>query len=385
MKILIWSVDPRVRTAYGSQCGMLALELQRLGHEVSIGAIGAKLEHQGKPWKGIPVRFVGGRGTHGSDVLAAEVRRTKADALLTLCDSFMINAHVLAALDCTVASWCPVDAFSTVDGRLPPLYRGMLGIAPNVVPIAMSRWAERMFRHDGYEALYVPHSVDTDVFKPMPERRAGLRAACGIDQDAFVITMLAANSERLRKNFPGQFDAFRRAAQDNWLLLVHSYCRPDQDGWDLEDLAARFGIADKVRFADPDRIKRGAYTPSGLACWYNLGNLHSQASLAEGFGIPIIEAQACGLPVVATDGSAMSELVGAGWKVAGEPIMNPGQRAEWVLPHRELIADAYRQAAADPAALAALGDKAREFAEQFSIGTVMEKYWMPALEHLETK
>jgi glycosyltransferase involved in cell wall biosynthesis len=383
VRILIWSVDPRVPTAYGQQCGLLALELRKLGHRVTIGAIGQKAKDRGKPWKSVPVRFVGGHGTHGSDVLAAEVARCKADLLLLLLDSFMVDAHVIASLGCKVASWCPVDAFNMTDGGLPVLYRGMLKIAPEMVPIAMSRFGERMFRHDGFEPLYVPHMINTDVFRPMPERRAGLRAACGIDPDAFVITMCAANSERFRKNFPGQFDAFRRAAQPDWRLLVHSYPLPDQDGWDLPDLAQRFGIADQVMFADPDRIKAGAYTPSGLAAWYNLADLHTQCSLAEGFGIPLIEAQACGLPVVATDGSAMSELAGAGWKIPGEPIMNPGQRAEWVLPHRALIAETYAHAARMD--LADLREEAREFALGFSVETVMAEYWKPALEALEAR
>jgi glycosyltransferase involved in cell wall biosynthesis len=380
-RILIWGVDPRVNTGYGQQSGLLALELRKLGYQVSIGAIGQKAKDRGKPWKSIPVRFVGGRGTHGSDVLDFEVRRCKADLVLTLCDSFMIDARVLGSLDCRVAFWAPVDAIDP-GGGVPVLYRGMLRLAPKAVPIAMSRWAERMFRRDGHEPLYVPHMLDVSVFRPMD--RAALRAARGIDPDAFVITMCAANSERFRKNFPGQFDAFRRAAQDNWLLLVHTYCRPDQDGWDLEDLAARYGIADKVRFADPDMYRKGGYRPEDLAVWYNLGDLHSQCTLAEGFGIPLIEAQACGLPVVATDGSAMSELVGAGWTVPGEPIMNPGQRAEWIVPHRALIAEAYENWS-HVVFKEFAAHRAREFALGFSVETVMAQYWKPALEALEER
>src|SRR5579859_5624640 len=188
-RVLIWSVDPRVPTAYGQQCGLLALELRNLGYEVSIGAIGQKAKDRGRPWKSIPVRFVGGRGTHGSDVLAAEVARAKADLVLLLLDSFMVDARVVGALDCTVAYWCPVDAIDP-GGGLPVLYKGMLQLAPKAVPIAMSRWAQKMFKHDGHNALYVPHMIDTDVFIPAcQDHRNYFRSQHRIDPDAFVITM----------------------------------------------------------------------------------------------------------------------------------------------------------------------------------------------------
>ena len=393
--ITIWGVDPRVTTAYGQQCGLLALELRKLGYTVSIAAIGAKLKDQGRPWKSIPVRFVGGRGTHGGDVLGPVARQFKADLVLMLFDSFMMDARAVNALTLegtAVAYWCPVDAFNMADGGLPLLYQGMLALAPRAVPIAMSRFGERMFRHDGHDPLYVPHMIDTDVFRPAvtnDEDREYMRWAHGIPADAFVITMCAANSERFRKNFPGQFDAFRRARRDNWLLLVHSYCRPDHDGWDLEWLAGKFGIADQVRFADPDRISKGSYTQQDLAAWYNLGDLHTQCTLAEGFGIPLIEAQACGLPVVTTDGSAMRELCGTGWIVPGEPIMNPGQRAEWVVPLRALIAQQYTRAArikADMPDLAAENSgEARKFALGYSVPNVMQNYWIPALKEIDNR
>jgi glycosyltransferase involved in cell wall biosynthesis len=46
-----------------------------------------------------------------------------------------------------------------------------------------------------------------------------------------------------------------------------------------------------------------------MALLYNAADVYMGASMSEGFGIPLIEAQACGLPVVTTDFSAMPELV----------------------------------------------------------------------------
>lgn len=390
-RVLLWSVDPRAATAYAEQCGQLALALKARGYDVAIGAMASKPKDAGRPWHGMTVWDVKD-GQHGATHLKAKIRRHRADLVILLCDSFMLNAPLVNEVTqegTRLAYWAPVDAFNVRSGGLPLMYRAFGRLAPRAVPVAMSRFGERLFRHDGFDPLYVPHMLNPAFLKPplTAEQRAWQRHLAGIPEDAFVITMLAANSDLVRKNFTGTFDAFGRAAQDNWLLLVHSDMQHPQtstNSWDLVWLAEYYGIADKVRFADPERYNAAGYTPRDLALWYSMGDLHTQCSMAEGFGIPLIEAQARGVPVVATDGSAMSELVGAGWKVPGEPFMSPLIRAEWVNPPRQLIADTYR------AAEWALKDgdysvMAREFAEQFSVERVMAEHWKPALEALEDR
>lgn len=388
-RILIWSVDPRAATAYAEQCGQLALALKARGYDVAIGAMASKPKDAGRPYHGMTVWDVKD-GQHGATHLKAKIRRHRADLVLLLCDSFMLDARLINEVTregCRFAYWAPVDAFNVRSGGLPVMYRAFATLAPRAVPIAMSRFGERLFREDGFSPLYVPHMINMDIFKPMD--RAALRAEHGIPADAFVVDICAANNDLVRKNYTGQFDAFGRAAQAGWLLLVHSDMQHPQthtNSWDLTWLADYYGIADKVVFADPDRYRRGGYTPHDIAAWYNLSDLHSQCTMAEGFGIPAIEAQACGVPVVATDGSAMSELVGCGETIPGEPFMSPLIRAEWVNPPRELIAEAYRLFAATRHADAERDAKAaREFAEQFSIERVMAEHWLPALKALENR
>lgn len=392
-RVLIWSVDPRAATAYGQQCALLADNLTAAGYQVAIGAMASKPKHKGRPYHGLTVWDVKD-GQHGATHLKAKIRRHAAQLLILLCDSFMLDARLLNEVTeegCTVAFWAPVDAFNVRGGGLPILYRAFCKLAPKAVPIAMSRFGEQLFQEDGFAPLYVPHMIDTDIFKPAGEwDRAAARNEAGIDLDAFVITMLAANNDLVRKNFTGQFDAFSRAAQDNWLLLVHSDVQHPQtytNSWDLDWLATYYGISGKVRFPDPDKYRADAYTQHDLAAWYNLGDLHTQCTMAEGFGIPAVEAQACGLPVVATDGSAMSEL--ATWTVKGEPFMSPLIRAEWVNPPREEIADAYAFAhelhSRAPSVWDEQRTEARAFAEQYGTGHVMTTWWLPALKQLEDR
>ncbi len=69
----------------------------------------------------------------------------------------------------------------------------------------------------------------------------------------------------------------------------------------------------------PNRYKLwiGEYDQRYLALMYNAADVFLGPSRGEGFGIPIIEAQACGTPVIVTNFSSMPELVR--WGVAVEP------------------------------------------------------------------
>ncbi len=54
---------------------------------------------------------------------------------------------------------------------------------------------------------------------------------------------------------------------------------------------------------------------------YNAMDVLTNVALGQGFGIPILEAQACGTPVIVGDWTSMSELCFAGWKVAKEEAL----------------------------------------------------------------
>ncbi|HEY9765744.1 MAG TPA: glycosyltransferase family 1 protein, partial [Chroococcales cyanobacterium] len=67
--------------------------------------------------------------------------------------------------------------------------------------------------------------------------------------------------------------------------------------------AARFGIADRIQFL--------GYVPEkDLPLLYNAASLFVYPSVYEGFGLPPLEAMACGLPTVVGDSSSLPEVVG---------------------------------------------------------------------------
>jgi glycosyltransferase involved in cell wall biosynthesis len=102
-----------------------------------------------------------------------------------------------------------------------------------------------------------------------------------------------------------------------------------------------------------------------LACLYSASDALAQPSIAEGFGIPVIEAMACGLPVVTTDGGALQEVAGrAGIVVPLGPENFPARFAE-----------ALAGAIAQPRARAEAGlERAREFAPERVLPSLLAAY-----------
>ena len=68
-------------------------------------------------------------------------------------------------------------------------------------PIAMSRFGHKVLTEAGFPALYAPHGIPTDVWKP-PEDREALRGKLGLE-GKFVIGINAANQDPVRKGVPG--------------------------------------------------------------------------------------------------------------------------------------------------------------------------------------
>jgi glycosyltransferase involved in cell wall biosynthesis len=148
-----------------------------------------------------------------------------------------------------------------------------------------------------------PLAVDGDVFRYREVDRPRLRASLGLPEGARIIAHVSSGEPR--KNFPGLLRAFARLASErNDVYLVKA-------GRDLrarntpeaEALARDLGIADRVRFLGRIDDARLAEIYSGADCF-------AFPSFAEGFGLPVLEAQACGCPVVTSDTTSLPEVSG---------------------------------------------------------------------------
>lgn len=345
--------------------------MQRLGHEVIISTYWG-IQGGATQWENITV-LPGFGPNYCTSSLFNHAQHFNPDLIITLGDIWVMDPHLLRQLP--VAHWLPGDCrpMSLADRNVAEQTGAEL--------IAMSEFGWERFKTAGHRALYVPHGIDTTVFRPL-DNVAELRESCGVE-DHFIIGLNQANNDAIRKAIPEQMLAFARFSKDHSdaLLTLHTGIH-QEGGQDLESVAENLGILDKVRIVDQYRYQSGMITPQDLNEWYNVIDVLSATVYAEGFGLPIMEAQATGTPVITTNASSMTEVNPLGTQVDGQPFWNGVHKGWWISPDIGQIADAYEQAYQNRKIPYAPDVKLREFAETYDFRVVSEKYMQPAVEEL---
>jgi glycosyltransferase involved in cell wall biosynthesis len=135
-------------------------------------------------------------------------------------------------------------------------------------------------------------------FRPLPVAQvAAFRAEHGLPE-RFI---LFVGTLEPRKNVARLIEAFSRLPKNRPpLMLVGGR------GWFYDEVFRQIQVLDLS-----DQVRHLGYVPAEeLPLWYNAASLFVYPSLYEGFGLPPLEAMACGTPVVASNGSSVPEVVG---------------------------------------------------------------------------
>lgn len=383
-RAILWaSNSPWAQTGYGQQTAQAVQRLNK-DHRVAL-ASNYGLEGTVGEWRGIP-HMPRGYDLYSNDVIPAHMAawaNQNPDAkplLITLFDTWIFKGEPWGLVD-QIASWVPID-----HSPVPPDVAAW-NRRPNVTPIAMSQFGQDALSNAGIESLYVPHGIEkvyrpTDAFATPTGPLTG-REFMDIGTDRFVVMMNSANKGRVpnRKSFPEAFLAFSMFAKqhDDAVLYVHTEDRGAMGGIDLRELADAVDIPDdQIRFAD-QYAYRTTIPPELLAAIYTAADVLLCPSMGEGFGIPVVEAQACGTPVIVSNFSAQPELVGDGWLVEGQPWWDSAQRSWLIAPQVPSIIEALESAYQRGQGRS---DKAIEYAAQYDADYVYTHHWKPAIELL---
>jgi len=289
------------------------------------------------------------------------VRRWSPRLILTVGEPWMFDEvpWLRRELDLRWVACFPVDATP-----LPAAWATWIRSADATA--VFSRYGQRVVRESmGLEPEFLPHGVDVTTFcpldKPLCKRRVGV-------EGHFVVGSVAVN--QARKNLPALVRSFADFARDKSDVLLYLHTRIDQS---LEQVIASCGVTERTR-ATLNYLPHRGLSDADLATVYNSFEVFVLPTMAEGFGLPILESQACGIPALATDCSACSEL-----------LPDPLQR----LPvARRVVHNGFEQSAVDQAILATRldqlysNDTLRTRLATESLEFARTKQWPPVLAQL---
>jgi glycosyltransferase involved in cell wall biosynthesis len=172
--------------------------------------------------------------------------------------------------------------------------------------IAISEYTRRtiveLLHYPAERISVIYRAVDTSVFKPLTVR-GDFRARYNLPPEAPIV--LYVGSEDPRKNLITLVDAFRHvcARIPSAVLVKAGAVHFREEAERIRQKVQEYGIASNVAFIEdiPDEH---------LPLLYNTADVFVIPSRFEGFGLPALEAMACGRPVVAANATSLPEVVG---------------------------------------------------------------------------
>ena len=282
------------------------------------------------------------------------IMKSKSSFFVSLQDIFMFEP---GPIHCLSAVWMPLHF-------VPVEHPTVLALSDFDLQLPISGWGAVLLEplQKGKTARHidvVAHGRCTQTYKPdwdNEKEKQTTRFLWGWPQDAFVILLIASNSEESgRKAFDAQLQAFSAYKQKNpkaWLHIhaegVRAYDIPrlletfgDFDGRasliNLDDPRARSHgdapvVGTRVSLTPPTSLN--SVSEEGIAKMYRASDVLLASTCSEGCGVPILEAQFAGCPVVTTRATAMWEETHFGISVKPvQWIARMDFNSGWMLPH----------------------------------------------------
>jgi glycosyltransferase involved in cell wall biosynthesis len=186
--------------------------------------------------------------------------------------------------------------------------------------LSMSKWENTILNKYHNNVYYFPNIISDIFIDNFVYDNKNIRKKINIPIDSYCFLIIGRNSENCdRKNFEKNlllYSQFNERYPHKVHLYIHSY----MDGAiKLKEIIDNFKITNYT-FSDQEKILNNLYTDKELLEIYQSCDIVLHLSKTEGFGLCHLEAQACGVPVIVTQCSAMTEHVYLGDCVDGKLI-----------------------------------------------------------------
>ena len=329
--------------------------------------------------------YPAGMDAYGNDVIGPHSRHFGANVVVSLIDVWVMKETAQKIAPALWLPWTPIDHDPIPEAVLQSLQGAH-------TTLAYSKWGAEMLTSAGVKNEYIPHGIEPSIYRVNPDfgQVANFKRDIMRADNQFLGIIVAANKGFPdRKAFQVQLHAWANFAKDkpDARLYIHTEPTPLYGGIDFGQLLQRLGIVDKVIF--PDRYAYYLGFPAEfLALAYNAADVLLGNSMSEGFGIPIIEAQACGTPAIVTDFSAMPELVRWGHVIQPADLFWTPMNSWQAWPDHQAITEAleeYYQAWLDNSRCWSPEQRSqtsKQIHDEYSWDSIVRDYWIPFVARL---
>jgi len=273
-----------------------------------------------------------GREAYCKDVLLPMIQQEQPNIFGILLDTFMLYPWILSYNFSPAKSmfYFPTDG----GGGLPLGCENIIRKVDN--PIAMSRFGRKQVKDvHKLDVEYIPHAVDHRLFHKLPDEEIEKLKqefvvydinnipVKGVLAGKFVIGCVSRNQGRKMLDRGIKTMMLLAEKCPNAIMLLHMDAFDNAAVFNMNELIRRHGLQNKVCYTGMKFYSTFTYEKMNEI--YNIMDIHFLPTSGEGFGIPLIECQACEVPPIATDYTTSPEL-----------IMEDGQSGEMINLQTEL-------------------------------------------------
>lgn len=329
MNILWWSAAPTHHTGYARCAREVVPRLQEdYGYKMGIQCLSC-IRERPIPWHGEfvnsdgeyeyvrelddPITIYHSNSKFGLNEFEDNFEMFNGDLLFTHYDTWIDPANQMIP-----NSNIPYSSYIIVDHEPTPK-KVIDQVSGAYETISMSKYAQRQLDKEGIRSTYIPHGVETDLYKPISDPPTAVEVGdmdtgdmrtLELDDVSMFFGMVATNHGD-RKNIPNHMEAFKMFLDeiDNSALM---YIHADQqapEGYNLYQVQQQIGIPDEnLIWGHPELY--GQVGDETLNEWYNAMDVLINCSFGESWGLTITEAQSAQTPTIVTNHSSMPEQLG---------------------------------------------------------------------------
>jgi len=288
----------------------------------------------------------------------------------------------------------PVIGYIPIDG---PFTHKMFDYLRNyykIVAYSKFGYSELQKWYSPSKIDFIDHGVDTETFKPLnkqqyDEAREWLLKEYDIPKDAFLAVDMAANVGP-RKLLPLLMTTFSKLPYEDAHLFIFTNAYAPGQGYDLISHRINLKMEKRIHFPTRDPIIHPAEDET-LRKLFGAAQVFVHDAVAEGCGLPQIEAMACGAPPIAPDNSAQTEKTkGLGWLVQNlsrdayfeYPVYVPTLQ-EYPIPDQRSLLSCLEEAYNSPDLVKKYSRKARRYVVKTHAWNKIMPQWISLIENLE--